>query len=143
LLDIDSKTEQMKIEPGEIIIRPGEPADKFFIITEGEVEVVDHRAGGEDVVIARLHSGDYFGEMGLLRGGKRIHTVRAAATEGVEIAVIDRQTFSELMEQSKMMKSELAKMVARRRVESGLDGFLASGGKRRKRDIPDLWSDDA
>ena len=80
--------------------------------------------------------------MGLVRGGKRIHTVRAAAEE-VELAVIDRHTFGQLMEQSKMMKSELAKMVARRRVEAGLDGFLADGGKRRKRDIPDLWSDDA
>lgn len=143
LVDLESKYELLAYEPGEIIIRPGDPADKFFIVTQGQVEVVDHRPDGDDVIVARLTSGDYFGEMGLLRGGKRIQMVRAAAGEAVEVAVIDRQTFSDLIENSRLMKTELAKIVARRRIEVGLDGFMAGGGKRRKRQIPDLWADDA
>ncbi len=48
--------------PGEIIVRRGEPADRFFVIQEGEVEFV----GEDHEVTARAESGSFFGQLALL-----------------------------------------------------------------------------
>ncbi|MEX1207677.1 MAG: cyclic nucleotide-binding domain-containing protein [Acidimicrobiia bacterium] len=48
-------------EPGEVIIREGDPGLGFYLILEGTAQV---RKGG--VAVADLAAGDYFGEMALL-----------------------------------------------------------------------------
>ncbi|MCZ7667901.1 MAG: cyclic nucleotide-binding domain-containing protein [Chloroflexi bacterium] len=53
---------------GAVIVREGDLAENFFIIAEGMVEVVYHNADDTETVIARLESGNYFGEIGLLEG---------------------------------------------------------------------------
>lgn len=50
-------------EPGEFVYREGEACDSFFIVLDGEVEVLrrgDEALGAEPVVIEELHEGDYF-----------------------------------------------------------------------------------
>src|SRR5439155_13960 len=55
----------MRFGAGESIVREGELSGRFYIITAGEVEVLQHVDGGERP-IRRLHAGDYFGELALL-----------------------------------------------------------------------------
>lgn len=52
--------------PGLKLIREGESGFDFFVIVDGEADVV---VGGE--AVARLGKGDVFGEMALEGGGKR------------------------------------------------------------------------
>ncbi len=100
-------------EPGEIIIREGDAADKFFIIAKGTVEVYYHQDGDKDTVIARLSDGNYFGEIGLLEGGKRTATVRAATA--VTLLVFDRETFGRWISHNPTSKTELRRMAYERR----------------------------
>ena len=58
-------------EPGEVIVRRGEPADAMYIISAGEAEV-DLPSGP-----VRLGPGQFFGEMGLLARRERAATVTA------------------------------------------------------------------
>jgi CRP-like cAMP-binding protein len=60
------------------VVRRGDRADRFFIITRGEAQVVLERPDGAPVQVATLRAGEYFGEIALLRGGRRTATVRAA-----------------------------------------------------------------
>ncbi|MDQ7029769.1 MAG: tetratricopeptide repeat protein [Ardenticatenia bacterium] len=51
--------------PGEIIVRRGDPADRFFVIQEGQVEFI----GGDEeepTVTARAEPGTFFGQLALL-----------------------------------------------------------------------------
>ena len=56
---------------GEVVCLEGQPGYLFFVIASGEVSV-EH--GGQTV--AKLHTGDHFGELALLDHGPRSATVR-------------------------------------------------------------------
>jgi CRP-like cAMP-binding protein len=62
---------------GEAIIRQGEPGAELFLVRHGEVVVSLERDGHEEVEVARMGPGDFFGEMSLLTGEPRSATVRA------------------------------------------------------------------
>ena len=64
--------------PGEVIFREGDPGRHVFVIRSGTVEVLAKRPDGSQDVIARLHPGDHFGELALLRDAPRTATVRTA-----------------------------------------------------------------
>ncbi|MBI2761098.1 MAG: FAD-dependent oxidoreductase [Chloroflexi bacterium] len=81
-------------EPGEAIIQQGDPGDSFYLITSGEVEVVRQEATGNELVLARLRQGEYFGETALLEQGRRNATVRALTP--VDVVTIGREDFSTL-----------------------------------------------
>jgi ABC-type lipoprotein export system ATPase subunit len=104
--------------PGQTIIKKGDIAKEFFIIIEGEVEVI--QPDQNNAVIAHLDSGQYFGEIGLLRGGERMTTVRAHPNrpEGVVLIAISRERFVKLMEESNLSNKNLAQVMVRRMQQS-------------------------
>ena len=66
----------MEVGAGDVVVRQGAPADKFFIIIDGEVEVV-RDDDGQERTLATLGRGQFFGEMAILRDTPRMATVRA------------------------------------------------------------------
>ncbi len=81
-------------------MQEGLPADKFFIVTRGQAEVVLEGPDGSDIVVARMNPGQYFGEIELRHGGANIATIRAAADEGVDVVALDREMFDRLVAES-------------------------------------------
>jgi putative ABC transport system ATP-binding protein len=100
--------------PGAPIIIQGEPADRFYIITKGQVEILLHNPEGQDIVVALMDAGQYFGEVGLLSGGPRIASVRAAATTAVEVATLDREAFDSLIAESETTRAAIGQVVDQR-----------------------------
>lgn len=81
-------------EAGEDIVREGDPADLFYLVLRGEVQVL--RRDGETVrELARLGSGESFGEVGLLRKQRRNATVRAVGP--VDVVSLDGEHFNLLV----------------------------------------------
>jgi MFS family permease len=79
---------RMEAPAGEVLIREGEAGDRFFMIVDGEAEVI---RGGERV--AELGPGEHAGEIALLRDVPRTATVTAKAA--MVLLVLDREPFLE------------------------------------------------
>jgi glucose-6-phosphate 1-dehydrogenase len=60
-------------EQGETIIQRGDISNAMYLISRGEVEVLD----GAGKLIQTLKDGDFFGEIGLLMTSPRTATVKA------------------------------------------------------------------
>ncbi len=92
--------ERFTYEPGAAIVNQGDMADRFYIITRGEVEIILPHPDGQEIVVDRLSSGQYFGEVGLVSGGTRTASVRAAPEGEVEVASLSREAFQKLLQES-------------------------------------------
>ncbi|MEJ2746440.1 MAG: ATP-binding cassette domain-containing protein [Anaerolineae bacterium] len=112
------KLEPQAFAPGAVIVNQGDVPDKFYIVTKGIVEVLLQEPDGQQIVVARLRSGQYFGEIALLRGGARIATVRASTETAVEVATLDETTFKELMGESPVLREEVARVAGKRAEET-------------------------
>jgi MFS family permease len=87
---------RIRVTPGEVVVRQGEPADRFFHILDGSFEVTQSKdPGGAPRFLRALGPDDVFGEIGLLGGVPRTATVTAAG-EGALLA-LDGQRFLELV----------------------------------------------
>ncbi|CAN5636825.1 hypothetical protein BH23CHL6_BH23CHL6_11420 [soil metagenome] len=80
---------------GQVIIRQGDKADRFYLIVEGEVEVTQSDAGGPPRVLRRLGAGQVFGEIGLLSGVPR--TASVTAVTGGTLVALDKSPFLRLV----------------------------------------------
>jgi MFS family permease len=84
---------------GEVVIRQGDPAARFYLIATGRFEVSRREPGQlADQAPARLRTmtaGEVFGEIGLLRSTARTATV-TAITDGTLLA-LDGASFLELV----------------------------------------------
>jgi MFS family permease len=91
------------VEPmaaGEVVIREGDEADRFYVIVEGQVEVTQEPAdGGAARVLRHMGEGESFGEIGLLSGVPRTASV-TALTAG-RLLVLDKEAFLELVAESR------------------------------------------
>jgi CRP-like cAMP-binding protein len=62
---------------GEIIFRKGDKSDAAYVITQGQVEILQMRRDGVSEVLAVLNRGEYFGEMGAIDDKPRSATAKA------------------------------------------------------------------
>ncbi len=75
---------------GDTIVKEGEQAVAFFVVSKGKVEVTKG-AGARKQKLSVLGPGSVFGEMALLDGGPRTATV--VALEETECLVLSRWDF--------------------------------------------------
>jgi CRP/FNR family cyclic AMP-dependent transcriptional regulator len=66
-----------RFAPGELLVKEGEDASAFYVLCEGQAEVVKRLGQEGEQVVGRLSEGDFFGEMALLDGFPRSASVRA------------------------------------------------------------------
>ena len=104
--------------PGAVIVHQGDHPDKFYIVTKGIAEVLLQEPDGQQIVVARLRSGQYFGEIALLRGGARIATVRASTETAVEVASLDKEAFTDLIGESPVIREEVNRIAGQRAAET-------------------------
>ncbi len=110
-------------EPGDTIVRQGEIGNQFYVITEGEVEVIRLGEDGTEVVINQLGVGEYFGEVALLRAARRNATVRAKTD--VNVLTLGRDDFSLLARSWSSLREQLQAAA-----EARSDGSDATGVPR-------------
>jgi len=122
LAKVAKRVQRRHYPAGAAIVKQGDvPADRFFVITEGEVEILRERPDGADLSVATLGENEYFGEIGILTGGPRVATVRALTA--VTLLAFEAGAFRELLARSEPGRKEFDKVV-RQRLEELLDAGL-------------------
>jgi uncharacterized protein YhbP (UPF0306 family) len=94
---ISASLPRVTVEQGEVMARQGGPADKFFIVVDGELEVRRQDPDAPETV-STLGPGELFGEMAILFDRPRSATI--TATQASSVLVVDRETFTGLMAQA-------------------------------------------
>lgn len=96
---------------GDVIVKEGESAVAFFIITKGRVEV-SKGSGTKKRKLAELGPGNVFGEMALLDGGPRDATVKAL--EDTDCLVLSRWDFVAELRTNPQMAVAMLPILSRR-----------------------------
>jgi NADH dehydrogenase len=125
---------------GDYIFNQGDAASEFFMIEDGEVEVLvssttnsatnsDANSGVANVansngaveVVAVLGPGDFFGEAALMHDRPRNASVRARTD--VEVVVLGRSIFTQISVALSPLRDAVAKAVKRRSSPKSLDEY--------------------
>jgi ABC-type lipoprotein export system ATPase subunit len=114
MLKATKNLQPRRFDPGETILRQGQHNDHFYIISEGQTDVLLHMAEGEEVPVARLGPGQYFGEMSLLERPQANASVKATPHEPVQVLALERGIFTELMNEAHAMREALMCVVHER-----------------------------
>lgn len=123
---LQSSVELKSFDPGTVVCEEGDVADSLYLIRLGFVKVLQKYPGG-DLVLGYLSRGQYFGEMGLLIGGKR--TATCIAHDHVEVVRIGKQDFNTMVQRFPYVRQKLAEEAAKRQAAAArMAGHGMSGG---------------
>ena len=97
----------LDVVAGEVVCAQGDPGYQFYVIAGGEAVVERHGH-----TVAKLHPGDYFGELALLDRGPRSATVRALTDS--RLFVLHKQNFTMVLEEVPAVARKLLGVLAAR-----------------------------
>ena len=100
---------------GEFIVRQGDQGDSLYIIRTGSCGVYVRRNGKQENRIATIDSSEFFGEMSLLTGEPITATVRAMID--TSIIIIDKENFSNILNDNPAISVQLGEILAKRQKE--------------------------
>ena len=108
------RIERQSFPKGRILFRRGEPGNALYIIIRGQVRIFSSTRQGNEITLAFLGAGEFFGEMALLDGQPR--SANAVVTEDTELHFLDRDNFfSFLMHKESALRAILCALSGRLR----------------------------
>jgi small-conductance mechanosensitive channel/CRP-like cAMP-binding protein len=112
--ELAARSQVSPYAPGETIVTEGERSGELFIIEKGEV-TVELRRGERQIEVARLGSGRFFGEMGLMTGEPRTATVRAVSE--CRLLVIGHEAFHDTLAKVPEVIGKMSDLLAVRQAQ--------------------------
>jgi CRP/FNR family transcriptional regulator, cyclic AMP receptor protein len=107
------------------IICAGDTSDTLYFIVRGSVSVKHETGTGNEIVLAYLNPGDFFGEMGLFGDGNSGRSAWVVAKTECELAEMGYSRFRQLIEEDPALLFTLTtQMAARLRATSRKVGDL-------------------
>jgi CRP-like cAMP-binding protein len=100
-------TDELIFEPGQIIVREGDPGEALFVVLEGQGKVVRGKRKVGEVL-----PGDFFGELSAIDGEAR--TASIVAVTPMRLLRLFRHTLTELQEEEPQVILKLLDGIVRR-----------------------------
>jgi signal transduction histidine kinase len=98
-----------EFKPGDIIFEENAGADAFYIIAEGEVEILKLSRDGRQEILAVKKDGDVFGEMAVIDDLPRSATIRAK--NDLKLLKLSKNLFTELLKNFSHISLEIARNI--------------------------------
>jgi hypothetical protein len=131
LVSLLMSVEPVRYKTGQTIVREGAEGDSLYLIAAGTVRVATRGHSGEEIPLATLGQGEFFGEVSLLTGRPRTATVTADTP--VELLRLDRATIEGLRARHPNIEASLSEFHRRRAektVEALIERMKSRGGRK-------------
>lgn len=106
------------LNPGSQIVKSGDEGQSFFLLLSGMVRIFLPPGDGrsDDLELALLDAGSYFGEMSLLTGESRSASISAHTR--VRILEIPKAPMAKILEKRPELAAKLAQLMAERKLKN-------------------------
>ena len=132
--DLDQLVTTLKVtelQPGEILFREGEVGDHFYVIVDGQLEILRAAGTAEELLLNVIGQGEYLGDMALLMpGGQRTATVRARTT--AVLLVRTRAEFEDLLRRFPLLAYSMVRVTSQRLDATNTSTFRDLNEKNRQ-----------
>src|SRR5215210_7900677 len=91
---VASHAGEVGLNPGDVLFAEGDPAEAFYVLLEGELQIA-RRIGAEEVVLAAHQAGEFTGAAPLLTGTSHVATARAIRAS--RLLQIGQAAFKEML----------------------------------------------
>ncbi|HEV2799382.1 MAG TPA: DUF1003 domain-containing protein [Pyrinomonadaceae bacterium] len=98
--------------PGTLLFKMGDPGDAMYLLESGQVRIYIHDGDGENLTLAELGDGDFFGEMAIIDGKPR--SANAAVVEQACLAVLAREDFLRFVRANPDVALEMVSAISER-----------------------------
>jgi len=110
---LQSMLQVKTLQPGEILFREGELGEHFYVLTDGELEILLGIGTKEELLLNTLGPGEYLGEMSLIiPGGERTATARAR--QKAVLLSMSRDEFTALLEEHPVLVKSMVRVLSER-----------------------------
>ncbi|HYF00512.1 MAG TPA: cyclic nucleotide-binding domain-containing protein [Planctomycetota bacterium] len=117
LLRIIRLVKGTRVPSGRALLMRGRPGEAFYILLEGECEVLASDDEGRESTLAVLSAGECFGEMSLITGEPVSATVRTKVDSTV--LMFSRENFNAMLATAPEIAITIARILAGRLVRTG------------------------
>ena len=118
LVQLARLSDDVEVPAGRVLCKEGTPGREFFVLVEGEVDVVKNGRR-----VAALGAGDFVGEISLLEQTPRTATVTAKTP--LRFFVLTPKEFQQVLDENQSVERKILRALARRVLELSRDPTLA------------------
>jgi CRP-like cAMP-binding protein len=119
LYNISSKVQEVEYDSDEVVIHINDEGDALYIIQSGSVQVLEPADFQKnEIVLADLKCGDYFGEMALLTEEKRSATIRTSSPS--TLLRLSKGDFQKLIDSNPSLYIPIAYVLSQRLKEGNV-----------------------
>lgn len=108
---LETLLKKRRYEPGELIVRKGEPADEIYLLMSGEVSVRVDLPNGQIKRLSTLSPGMAFGEIAVI--SRSVRSADVHADKHVECYLLSTSAFDEMGESNPIIKMTLLQNLLR------------------------------
>ena len=109
---LGQRVTRRRLDKGELVFQKDEPGYAAYIIERGSIRIYVPAAQGNDLTLAVLGPGDFFGDLSLLDGQPR--SASAAALSETSLLLVERRDFMALLRSRPEAAMAVLAVVARR-----------------------------
>lgn len=125
------------VPPGTVLFYEGDAGQHFYILQEGEIQIVKGIGTPDERIINQRHTGDFVGEMSLFnRDGKRTASVRAKSA--VKLWEMTRADFDALLTRQPDLAYEMVRVLSNRLTDAHNNAMADLIDKNRKLEMTNL-----
>lgn len=98
------------VSPHTVIYREGDAGDNFYMINSGKVRISKSGRGGDDIFVAELGPGDFFGHLSIFTGELRGANVEAL--EETKLTILSKDQFDKILKEYSNVSFAFAKQMS-------------------------------